>query len=114
MVIIPQDVALRDRAASVCSLLRRGSPEHRFYESLQTEAVANIRETQAKDKEMLGYPSIRQLAPADLPGLGEQNIEMVNAFRPKSLSHSCRLFLFSVARNGPLVRVRLCPQVAIL
>jgi hypothetical protein len=33
---------------------RRGSPEHRFYESLMREAVANIREAQARDEEMLG------------------------------------------------------------
>jgi len=50
----PQDVSLRDRAASACALLRRGSPDYRFYQSLMTEAVANIRETEAADEEILG------------------------------------------------------------
>ncbi len=50
----PQDVSLKDRAASACALLRRGSPDYRFYESLMTEAVTNIRETEAADEEILG------------------------------------------------------------
>jgi hypothetical protein len=50
----PQDVGLRDRASSVCATLRRGSPDHRFYDSLRAEAVANIRETEASDEELLG------------------------------------------------------------
>jgi hypothetical protein len=50
----PQDVALKDRAAAACEALRRGSPEYRFYESLMREAVANIRDEQAKDEELLG------------------------------------------------------------
>jgi hypothetical protein len=50
----PQDVTLPDRAAEACAALRRGSPEHRFYESLRREAVANIRDVQAQDEEMLG------------------------------------------------------------
>jgi hypothetical protein len=50
----PQDVALRDRAVTACGALRRGSPEHRFYESLMREAAANIRDEQARDEALLG------------------------------------------------------------
>ena len=50
----PQDVALQDRSTTACGALRRGSPERRFYESLMREAIANIRDEQAKDEEMLG------------------------------------------------------------
>lgn len=50
----PQDVTLQERAKASCDVLRRGSPEYRFYDSLFRDAEANIRDEQVRDEELAG------------------------------------------------------------
>lgn len=50
---MPQDVALRDRAEKMCQELVGSSPSWRFYDSLKKHAEGQIRDSLARDEEIL-------------------------------------------------------------